>query len=67
MVLTDGQNKPAGPFEDPTQSIQSELDETTRALREINLLLDQSRVDVGKLTKRNAAITAHLQKIQNRL
>ncbi|MDP3184699.1 MAG: sensor histidine kinase [Anaerolineales bacterium] len=67
MVLTDGQNKPAGPFEDPTQSIQSELDETTRALREINLMLDQSRVEVGKLTQRNAAITAHLQQIQNRL
>ena len=67
MALTDGQNKPASPFEDPAQSIQSELDETTRALREISLMLDQSRVEVGKLTQRNAAITAHLQQIQNRL
>lgn len=67
MALTDGQNKPAGPFEDPTQSIQSELDEATRALREISLMLDQSRVEVGKLTQRNAAITAHLQQIQGQL
>ncbi|KAF0108609.1 MAG: two-component system NarL family sensor histidine kinase DegS [Anaerolineaceae bacterium] len=52
---------------DPLQSIQSELDETYRGLKEINLMLEQSRVEVNKLTQRNAAITAHLQQIQGNL
>ncbi len=63
MIPSDGQ-KPSALVEGPLQSIQSELDETNRALKEINLLLEQSRVEVGKLTQRNAAITAHLQQTQ---
>lgn len=53
--------------EDPRQSIQTELDETNRALKEVTLMLEQSRVEVGKLTQRNAAITAHLQQVQSQL
>lgn len=53
--------------EDPRQSIQAELDETNRALKEVTLMLEQSRVEVGKLTQRNAAITAHLQQVQAQL
>jgi len=67
MALTDRQEKPTDAFKDSTQSLQSELDETNRALREVTLMLDQSRVEVGKLTQRNAAITAHLQQIQGQL
>ena len=44
--------------------IQSELDETEGSLREIVLMIEQSQDEVGKLTQRNAAITAHLQQIQ---
>jgi len=55
------------PAEDPKHSIQAELDETNRALKEIILMLEQSRVEVGKLTQRNAAITAHLQQVQGQL
>jgi two-component system sensor histidine kinase DegS len=51
-------------IEDPQNLIQSELDETARSLREITLMLEQSRVEVGKLTQRNVAVTANLQKIQ---
>jgi two-component system sensor histidine kinase DegS len=51
--------------EDPRQNIQAELDETNRALKEITLMLEQSRVEVGKLTQRNAAITAHLQQVKS--
>jgi two-component system sensor histidine kinase DegS len=54
-------------YEDPQYLIQSELDETTRALKEITLMLEQSRVEVGKLTQRNAAVTAHLQQIQGQI
>ncbi|MCJ7584834.1 MAG: sensor histidine kinase [Anaerolineales bacterium] len=67
MALTDRQKKPTDAFKDPAQSLQSELDETNRALREVTLMLEQSRVEVGKLTQRNAAITAHLQQIQGQL
>lgn len=44
--------------------IQSELDETEGSLREITIMIEQSQDEVGKLTQRNAAITAHLQQIQ---
>jgi len=67
MALTDGQKNNADSFQDSAQRIQSELEETNRALREITLMLEQSRVEVGKLTQRNAAITAHLQQIQGQL
>ena len=44
--------------------VQSELDETQRALREVTMLIEQSQGELGKLTQRNAAITAHLQQVQ---
>jgi two-component system sensor histidine kinase DegS len=50
--------------EDPQRSIQTELEETNRAIKEVTLMLEQSRVEVGKLSQRNAAITAHLQQVQ---
>jgi len=45
--------------------IQSELDETEGSLREITIMIEQSQDEVGKLTQRNAAITAHLQQIRS--
>jgi two-component system sensor histidine kinase DegS len=53
--------------EDPLQIIQAELDETSRGLKEINLMLDQSRVELNKLTQRNAAVTADLQQMQGHI
>jgi two-component system sensor histidine kinase DegS len=53
--------------EDPHALIQSEMDDTNRALKEITLMLEQSRVEVGKLTQRNAAVTANLQQIQGQI
>jgi len=44
--------------------IQSELDETQRALREVTLMIEQSQAEINKLTQRNAAITGHLQQVQ---
>jgi len=62
MALADGQSNPA---EDVRKSIQAEFDEAGRALREVTLMLEQSQVEVSKLSQRNAAITAHLQQIQS--
>jgi len=47
--------------------IQAELDETERSLKEITLMIDQSQDEVGKLTQRNAAVTAHLQQTRSNL
>ena len=47
--------------------INVELDETLRALRETTLMIEQSQGEVTKLSQRNAAITAHLQQVQNHL
>jgi len=59
------EGKAIATIDDPKQLIQSEFDDTTRALKEITLMLEQSRVELGKLTQRNAAVTAHLQQAQN--
>src|SRR6266545_1073135 len=45
--------------------LQAELDETDKALREITLMIEQSQGEVSKLSQRNAAITSHLQQVQN--
>jgi len=46
---------------------QSELAETNRALREINLMIEQSQSELAKLAQRNASITAHLQQVQAKI
>ena len=48
-------------------NVQTELEETQRALREITLMMEQSQGEFSKLSQRNAAITAHLQQIQNQI
>ncbi|MBI2759409.1 MAG: sensor histidine kinase [Chloroflexi bacterium] len=48
-------------------NVQSELEETQRSLREIKLMIEQSQVELTKLTQRNAAITAHLQQVQTKI
>ena len=50
---------------DENFNVQAELEETQRALREITLMIEQSQGELSKLAQRNAAITAHLQQIQN--
>lgn len=52
---------------DVTTNIQSELEETQRALREVTLMIEQSQSEVNKLTQRNAAITGHLQQVQKQV
>lgn len=45
--------------------LQAELEETEKALREVTLMIEQSQGEVSKLSQRNAAITTHLQQLQN--
>lgn len=48
-------------------TLQQEIDETQRELREISLMLEQSQVEVEKLSQRNATITMHLQQVESQL
>jgi len=48
-------------------NLQTELEETQRALREVTLMIEQSQGELSKLSQRNAAITTHLQQVQNQL
>ena len=55
--------KLAGDVVDP----QAELTDTQRALREIVLMIEQSKSEVAKLTQRNASIASHLQQLQAKI
>ncbi len=55
IVASDGQEL----------DLQAELEETEKALREVTLMIEQSQGEVLKLSQRNAAITTHLQQVQN--
>ena len=55
----------SSPLEEARKSLQTEYEETARALREVTLMLEQSQVEVTKLSQRNLSITSHLQQIQN--
>jgi len=46
------------------EQVRSELEQIKRELDEIKLLQEQSQIEVGKLTQRNASISTHLQQVQ---
>lgn len=48
-------------------TLQQEIDETQRELREIALMLEQSQVEVEKLSQRNSTITMHLQQVETQI
>src|SRR5512133_1723214 len=62
---------PSTPTENPWEVFQKEMEneyeQTQRSLREVTLMYEQSQGELGKLTQRNAAITAHLQQVQSQL
>ncbi len=49
-----------------TTDYRNELEETQRALREVTLMIEQSRGELAKITQRNAAISSHLQQVQKK-
>jgi two-component system, NarL family, sensor histidine kinase DegS len=67
MALPQEEKISTSSIEDPKQLIQTELDDTGRALKEITLMLEQSRVELGKLTQRNTAVNAHLQQMHDQM
>jgi two-component system sensor histidine kinase DegS len=52
-------------WDDLKEALQIDLDQYRRELKEIALMLEQSQLEVKKLTQRNASITAHLQQVQS--
>lgn len=66
MTIPQEKN-PISATDEKNFSFQAELEETNRSIKEISLMLEQSRIELGKLTQRNAAVTAHLQQIQNQM
>jgi two-component system, NarL family, sensor histidine kinase DegS len=57
------QNLP-DPSEEFGRYIQSELEQSRKALKEVTMMLEQSQTELSKLTQRSAAITGHLQTVQ---
>jgi two-component system sensor histidine kinase DegS len=51
-------------WETLSDQLRLNLDQYRRELKEIDLMLEQSQLEVNKLTQRNASITAHLQQVQ---
>ena len=44
--------------------IQTELEQSRKALKEVSMMLEQSQTEMSKLTQRSSAITGHLQQVQ---
>lgn len=64
MALVQG-NSTDSLSKDLQTLLQTELEQTEKALKETALMLEQSQGEVTKLSQRNAAITTHLQQIQS--
>jgi two-component system, NarL family, sensor histidine kinase DegS len=56
--------KDTGTLGDFERNLQIEFDQAKRSLSEVKLMLEQSQAELNKLTQRNAAITSHLQQVQ---
>jgi two-component system sensor histidine kinase DegS len=56
------ENLPGGELD-----LEKELEETTRSLREVTLMIEQSQGEMSKLSQRNTAITTHLQQVQGQV
>jgi len=62
--MPSDQTEPS-PLDVLIEEIQAELDNTRRELKEVSLMLNQSRVEVDKLTQRNAQVTAQVRQMQS--
>jgi two-component system sensor histidine kinase DegS len=55
------------PWDDFQHDIVADAEQSQRAFKEINLMLEQSQIELNKLAQRNTAITVHLQQVQTQL
>lgn len=62
-----GEVKAQSPWETLMQGLNAELEQKQREMQEIDLMIEQSQVEVQKLTQRNATISARLQQIQSQI
>jgi two-component system sensor histidine kinase DegS len=51
--------------EEKKWDLNAELEETNKAIKEIEFILEQSQIEFGKLSQRNTALAANLQQIYN--
>ncbi|NUM46832.1 MAG: hypothetical protein HUU38_19170 [Anaerolineales bacterium] len=66
-MLTDGDRNGLGDFENwesSRQSIRTELEQSRQNLKEIGRKIEHSQAEVGRLTQRNATITATIQQVR---
>ncbi|HVN54222.1 MAG TPA: ATP-binding protein [Anaerolineaceae bacterium] len=56
-----------GEWETLQDDLRAEAEQSERALKEINLMLEQSQAELNKLAQRNTAITVHLQQVQSQI
>ncbi len=65
MVFTEEKQTEKNAWEELNDELREELEQSRQQMKEINLMLEQSQVEVNKLAQRNASITTHLQQIHN--
>ncbi len=64
-MVTDSSVKEINPWDEFYQQIITELEQSKGALKEVNLMLEQSQTELNKMTQRSSNISTHLQQIQN--
>ena len=65
MVVSNGSEQEVDVWGEIREKVQTDLDQYRREIKEIDLMLEQSHLEVEKLAQRNASISAHLQQIQS--
>jgi len=64
MTLQSPSSATENPWEEFLKEIENEYEQTSRSLKEVSLMLEQSQIELNKLNQRNASITSHLQQVQ---
>lgn len=60
-------NEDVSPLDEFINEVNSELDQTTRSLKEISLMLDQSQNELNKLSQKNSQYSSQLQQAQSNI
>jgi len=63
MVVSEPQDE-INEWEILKNDVKDNYEQALRELKEIELMMEHSQLEVSKLTQRNASITAHLQQVQ---
>lgn len=66
MVVSESQDEKLV-WDNLKNEVKENYDQAQRELKELDLMMEHSRLEVGKLTQRNASITAHLQQVQGQI